>query len=425
MNNQDCIIIGAGHAGITLAFQLRREGWVGGIKVISNEAQLPYHRPPLSKELLAGKKDLMSIALRPEKAYLDNAIELITNTHVTAIHKDEQEIETAAGQRLAYSKLALCTGADARQLPQLLTATNAFTIRQASDIDAMKAALANGAKRVVIVGGGYIGLEAAAVLRQLNCQVTVVEATQRLLERVTGLEMSLFMASLHRAYAVDIITSTLVEDFAFDSSATKVESVRLSNGRSLELDMLIVGIGAIPSVNLATAAGLSVANGIIVNERCETSAENIYAAGDCSNHPSNYFGSRLRLESVQNANDQARAAAANIAGKEQAYQTIPWFWSDQYDVKLQMTGLSTGYDQVIARGLEEADKLAFATPEEIRGLAQKGFALFYFSGDKLLAADAVNRPKEFMVAKQLLQKGLSVNKASLADETVEPKELLA
>lgn len=406
MSAENCVIVGASHAGVSLALQLRREGWAGTIQLLSDEPYMPYHRPPLSKEVLGGTKTTDSILLRPENAYADNAIELLLNASVTAINPEAHTVTLGNGEQLGYSKLALCTGASVRQLPLAGQRDNVFYIRSASDVSNLSDMIIAG-KRAVIIGAGYIGLEAAAQLVQKGVSVTVLEAADRILQRVTAPVISQYYTKLHTSHGVTIFTDVAITAIEGNTNATKVVC---HDGSEHETDFIIIGIGITPNVALAEQAGLQVDKGIVVNEYAQTSNADIYAAGDCTQHPSRLYQRHLRLESVQNATDQARAAAANICGKQQVYDAVPWFWSDQYHIKLQTAGLLTGYDAVVVRGdVDNAD--------------DTGFAVFYLAEGRVIAADCVNRPKEFMLAK-LLIKTPGFDLSTLADESVDVMALI-
>lgn len=407
MDSNHCVIIGASHAGTTLALSLRKEGWGGDITLIGAEEALPYHRPPLSKDFLAGEKDFETMLLRPEKAFADNNVRLLLGTAVDSIDTKGQAVTLADGTVLAYSKLAICTGASVINLPMAEGLAGVHTIRSVADVVPIKNSL-NAVKKAVIVGAGYVGLEVAAVLAKAGIEVNVLEMAERILSRVTSVTMSDYMQSLHEKHGVTIHTGIRVTSFIGDD---KVEAVSCVGGETFEADMVIIGVGVRPASELAEAAGLSVDNGIVVNGKCETSVENVYAAGDCTSHPSPLYNRFLRLESVQNANDQGRIAAANICGKDKEYDAVPWFWSDQYDIKLQMVGLSNDFDKVVIRG-DATDAL------------NEGFALFYFKDATLIAADCVSRPKEFMAAKQLVARRAKIDPAILMDESVEPASFL-
>lgn len=403
MPESNCVIIGASHAGVNLALQLRKEGWDGGIQLLGAGPELPYHRPPLSKDYLAGDKSLEAIALRPQKLYDDNAIELMLGREAVRIDPSAKAVMLRDGQQLSYTKLALCTGSEVRRLPLTEGYGNVFYIRTAADVARLSTLIAPG-KRAVIIGAGYIGLETAAVLVKQQVSVTVLEMADRILQRVTAPTLSAYLAAVHRAAGVEIHTGTTLSAIAGDGNVTEIQC---ADGSRYAADFVIVGIGIVPVDGLAVAAGLQVEQGIVVDAFARTSDPDIYAAGDCTRHPSALYGAPLRLESVQNATDQARVAAANICGKSVEYDAVPWFWSDQYAIKLQTVGLHTGHDEMVVRG-------DAASPDS------PGFALFYRRGEKLLAVDCVNRPKEFMVCKQLLKAGINPAPALLQDESLEP-----
>lgn len=404
--SQKCLIVGGSHAAANLAPALRQQGWQGSITVISNEYYLPYHRPPLSKAYLNGGKSLDEILIRQPQAYRQAGVDFILGAEVTGIERSAQTVTLGNGHCLPYDKLVLTTGARVRKVNcQGADLKGVFYLRDANDVQAIKSA-SSSAKNVVIVGGGYIGLETAASLRKMGLEVTVLEAMDRVLQRVTSPELSAFYTRIHTAEGVRIVTSTMLESIEGDK---KVSGVVCQGGTRFDADMVIIGIGVIPNTELAEAAGLEVDNGIVVDEFARTSDHNILAAGDCTNHYNPIYDRRIRLESVQNANDQAIVAASTICGKEKAYNALPWFWSDQYDLKLQIAGLNHGFDRVVIRGDIETGR---------------SFAAFYLAGDKVLAVDAVNRPQEFMIARKALTQGLPMAIENLADESVEPKNLV-
>ncbi|MEX0963358.1 MAG: FAD-dependent oxidoreductase [Pseudohongiellaceae bacterium] len=403
--SDSCVIVGASHAGVTLALQLRREGWTGSITLIGEESELPYHRPPLSKEHLAGQKDLDAMRLRPAQIYQDNDIELLLATRVTQIDRVGRRVLLSDGKSRPYSKLALCTGATVREFEQARGLDNVFYIRSAADIARLSLDVAP-RRRAAVIGGGYIGLEAAAVLAQSGVIVTVFEMSERILQRVTSAVMSEYMQGLHELHGVEIRTGVAVQSI---QEIGQEKLIRCVDGSESTADFIIVGIGVDANSSLAEAAGLEADAGIRVDEHCRTSDEHIFAAGDCTRHPSLIYQSQIRLESVQNANDQARVAAANICGRQLQYDAVPWFWSDQYSVKLQMVGLSAGYDQLVLRGTTG-------------GGLEASFALFYLKQGVVIAADCVARPKEFMVSKQLVRARAEVLAERLQDEEVEPKD---
>lgn len=386
-----------------MALQLRREGWTAPIKLIGEESELPYHRPPLSKEHLAGEKELDAMLLRPAKVYADNDIELMLSSRVDGIDTQTKTIQLEKGGTLAYEKLALCTGASVREFAPVSGMDHVFYIRTAADIARLSPQVEKG-RRAIIIGGGYIGLEAAAVLAQQGLSVSVLEVGDRILQRVTNPVMSAYMQQLHEFHDVEIVTGIGIDSIREQGDE---KLLGCSDGREFTADFLIVGIGVVANTALAEAAGIRCEAGILVDEFCRTSDEHVFAAGDCTVHPSLIYDRQIRLESVQNANDQARIAAANICGKQQKYDAVPWFWSDQFAIKLQMVGLSTGYDEVVLRGLTE-------------GGAQASFALFYLRQGVLIAADCVARPKEFMISKKLIKERAQIPAERLANEEIEP-----
>ncbi|WP_246128518.1 NAD(P)/FAD-dependent oxidoreductase [Pleionea sediminis] len=403
-----CLIVGGSHAGAQLAISLRQMGWQGRIKIISEEAYLPYQRPPLSKALLAGKQELENVYIRPETLYEKQNIEFALKTRVAKINRKAKTVETQTGEIISYDKLALCTGARVRKLEICGTdLAGIHYLRNFADVSRIKGEL-DSPKKIFIVGGGYIGLEAAASLKQLNHEVTVVEAAGRVLQRVTAPQVSNFFHAKHHQQGVSIVTNKQVAEFLGNNKV--VEKVVCTDGTVFEADLVIVGIGVRPNEELAAQAGLKTNNGIWVDEFAQTDDPDIVAAGDNTNHPNKLLDTRLRLESVPNAMEQAKAAAASICGKPTEYASLPWFWSDQYTIKLQIAGLNTGYDQVVLRG-DPAD-------------GNDSFVAWYLKGGKLLAADCINRPKEFMFAKQLLAKKIDVKPEQLTNENFELKQLV-
>jgi 3-phenylpropionate/trans-cinnamate dioxygenase ferredoxin reductase subunit len=407
MTDRAQVIVGASHAGVSLALQLRREGWEGQIQLVGAEKELPYHRPPLSKELLSGQKELDAIRLRPEKIYADNDIELLLGTTALKIDKEQRSLHLHDGRALQYENLALCTGAKVRQLPLALDSERLLYLRTAADVAQLQA-LAKPGKHAVIIGGGYIGLEAAAVLRKMELELTVLEIAPRVLARVTSEVLSDYLTSLHMMHGVSIKTSTQVN--GIQDHEGKLQVVCNDNAEYLA-DFVLVGIGVDPNTTLAETAGVNLDDGIVVDEKGCTSVPHIFAAGDCTRHPNRFAKGNVRLESVQNANDQARVVAANMVGKASIYDAAPWFWSDQYDIKLQMAGLSSNYDSTVTRG-------------DPTNSENEGFCVFYLRAGELVAVDSVARPKEFMAGKQLIARGITPDKANLADEQIEPASWL-
>jgi 3-phenylpropionate/trans-cinnamate dioxygenase ferredoxin reductase subunit len=407
MTNEHAVIVGASHASAQLAVSLRQSGWEGNISVVGEEAIPPYHRPPLSKAYLAGEKHSDELLIRPATFYEKSEIDLVLGTRVTAVDPQSKTITLHDGGSIPYGKLALTTGARVRKLEIAgHEQEGIFYLRDLNDVDRIRGFIGPG-KSAVIIGGGYIGLETAASLRKLGMAVTVLEALPRVLQRVTAPEVSAFYSRVHGEEGVNIITDAAVQ--ALEGNGT-VKGVQLADGSRLDADLVIIGVGVLPATDLAETAGLEVDNGIVVDEFARTSDPDIVAAGDCTNHYNPIYERRLRLESVQNATDQAKTAANTLCGKLESYHALPWFWSDQYDLKLQIAGLSQGFDHVVMRGSADSGR---------------SFAAFYFSGDRLLAVDAVNRPKEFMAVRRALTQGQSADPGKLADESVDIQHAFA
>jgi len=405
MKNSVAIIIGASHAAAQLTTSLRQEGWDGDILVIGDEPYLPYHRPPLSKTFLAGEKTVDDLLIRPAAFYEKNNIQF-KQGRVIAINRTQQTLTLSDGTQLAYDKLALCMGARVRKAAIVgEELSGVHYLRNIADLKGIQHYVAKD-KRAVIIGGGYIGLETAAALKKQGMDVVVLEMADRILQRVTAPELSEFYSRIHREEGVQIHTAILVSAIVGDGRAEKVVC---SNGMEFPADVVIIGVGVLPNVELAQEAGIEVDNGIIVDEFGQTNDANIVAAGDCANHFNSIYGRRMRLESVPNASDQAKSAAAAMCGIYKPYKSLPWFWSDQYDLKLQIAGLSQGYDQVVVRG----DKLN-----------SRSFAAFYFKEGRLIAADCINRPQEFMLSKKIIAEGIVIEPSRLADESIAVKELV-
>jgi 3-phenylpropionate/trans-cinnamate dioxygenase ferredoxin reductase subunit len=409
------VIVGAGQAGGELAAGLRKQGYAGRVLLLGDEAHPPYQRPPLSKGFLLGKVPLADLYLKPLATYERFDIEFKPGTRVAAIDRSAREISLGDGSRLPYDKLVLATGGRARpmSLPELegTRLENLFSMRSLLDVEAMRERFVPG-NQLVIIGGGYVGLEVAAVAVQLGMRVTLLEAAPRLLSRVTGPEVSSFIEQLHRERGVEFRLSCEVRGLELDEARRQVRGVNLaSHGvpERLEADLVLVGIGLIPNTELASAAGLAVNNGIVVDEYACTADPAILAIGDCANQPSAYTGGRIRLESVPNAIEHARVAAATLMGKREPSTAIPWFWSDQYGLKLQMVGLSTGYEQCVTRG----------------SVAGKEFSAFYLKGGRVIAADVIGRPAEFMAAKRLVASRAEVDVTRLGDAAVPLTSLAA
>lgn len=394
MTTRRAVIVGGSHAGVQLAGSLRQEGWTDEITIIGEEAVLPYHRPPLSKAYLAGKQTLDELAIRSAEFYNKQEIQLVDAT-VEAIDRSAGLLSLSTGDEVPYDNLALCTGARPRRLPVPgVDLAGVYYLRSAADVEMIREESSPG-RRVVIIGGGYIGLETAASLRALGLQVTVLEATERVLERVTAPEVSAFFDRIHRQEGVNIRTGALVEALSGD---VRIREVFLSSGESIPADLVIVGIGVEPNTELAAGAGLLVDNGIVIDGQSRTSDHNIMAAGDCASHDMARYGRRIRLESVPSAGEQAKVAAATICGKSKNIAALPWFWSDQYDLKLQIAGLNTGYDEVVLSG------------DPTRG---REFTCFYLRAGELIAADCINRPRDFIFSKRAITQQLRISRAEL------------
>lgn len=406
MSDPSCVIIGASHAGTQLAISLRQGGWKGRIVLAGDESANPYQRPPLSKDILAGAKTPDQIPIRTT-AVLDNAdIELMLGHRVEAIDRSAKTVTFDGGSTLGYDKLALTLGASPASIPVSGTDKHGvYYLRSLADVQQIRPYIGEG-KRAVIVGGGYIGLEAGSVLLQAGMKVTVLEALPRVLQRVTAPVVSAFYERLHEEEGLRVVTSSLVTLIEGDQ---RVERVHCADGSEFDAGLVIIAVGVLPNTKLASRAGLDVEDGILVDGFCHTNDPDIVAAGDCTRHYNPIYRRRVRLESVQNAMEQARTAAATLNGKREPYHALPWFWSDQYNVKLQIAGLSQGYDNIVLRGDPESGR---------------SFAVFYFLGDRLLAVDAVNRPGEFMLGKKWLLQATAVDKSRLANESIPVKELL-
>lgn len=398
------IIIGAGQAGASAAAKLRNLGYDADITLIGAESAPPYQRPPLSKKYMLGEMDLERLYLRPIDYYETNNITLRLGTKVDAIDTATKSI-TIQDETLSYDNLILTTGSWPRRLPAKIGGDlrGVYYMRDLADSDAMADEFQEG-RRALIIGGGYIGLEAAAVAAKKGVKVTLVEMADRILQRVAAPQTSDFFRAAHAAQGVDIREGVGL-DHLIDHNG-RVGAAKLSDGSEIEIDFAIVGVGIIPASELAEAAGITLDNGIMVDEFGRTSAPNVYAAGDCASLP--FRGDRIRLESVQNAIDQAENVAANIMGQNIPYAPMPWFWSDQYDIKLQIAGLNRGYDAVYARRVPESD-----TP-----------SYWYYRGETLLAVDAINDSRAYMVGKRLIEMGASPAPKEVMDPNTNLKELL-
>jgi len=410
-SNDLLIVIGAGHAGAELAVQAREGGWPGRIALVGDEPALPYHRPPLSKAYLAGALALDAMALKSRAAYDKAGIELMLGRRVVELDRSAARLRFEDGHSTQYSRLAFASGGRPRRLPAAAAgadaAENFHYLRTMADVDRIRPRCVAGA-RLAIVGGGYVGLEVAAVAIKHGLKVTVLEAASRVLERVTAPRVSSFYEQVHREAGVDVRTGVQVDGFDLDTTGRLVTRVHCSDGERIECDLVIAGIGLVPNTELAAAAGLAVDDGILVDAASRSSDPAIVAAGDCTRYHSALYGRSIRLESVPNALEQARCAAAAVNGNERLHEAVPWFWSDQYELKLKMVGLSQGYDRMLLRG----------------SLEQRSFSAFYLKGEQVLAVDTVNRVPEFMLAKRLVAERIAVDPDRLVDEGVPLKNLL-
>jgi 3-phenylpropionate/trans-cinnamate dioxygenase ferredoxin reductase component len=398
------VIAGAGHAAGQAVATLKQKKYAGRIVLLGDEPYLPYQRPPLSKKYLAGEMPAERLHFKPESFYAEPNIDVRLQTRIASIDRDSRRIGVTSGEEIAYDALILATGSRVRKLPvEGSDLAGVHYLRTIGDVDAIRAELAPG-RRILIVGAGYIGLEVAAVCRQLGHDVTVIEMAERVMSRVVSPQVSDFYQNQHTMHGVTLRLSTGLGAFVGDD---RVTGVATTAGDTIAADLVVVGVGILPNTELAEAAGLPVDNGIVVDDRCRTSDAAIYAIGDCTSHPSSIYARRIRLESVHNALEQARTAAANICGEETRYSDVPWFWSDQYDLKLQIAGLSQGYEQAILRG-EPGDA---------------HFSCAYLRDEVLIAIDAINAPKDFMQAKPLIANRVRCDTRLLADASIPLRDL--
>jgi 3-phenylpropionate/trans-cinnamate dioxygenase ferredoxin reductase subunit len=394
------VIVGAGHGAGQVVASLRQKKYAGRIVLIGEEPWLPYQRPPLSKKFLAGELTVERLYVKPATFYDEADIEVHLDTRVGSIDLANGRVIEASGKSHEYSDLVLATGSRVRRLNVPGSDLEGIHyLRDIDDVEAIRTGLET-TQRLVVVGAGYIGLEVAAVARQLGRAVTVVEMADRVMSRVVSEQVSEFYQSLHTTAGVVLKLGTGLKGFAGEGG--KVTGVETVNGEILPADQVVVGVGILPNTELAAEAGLLVDNGIVVDERCRTASPGVYAIGDCTAHPNRIYERRLRLESVQNALEQAKVAAANICGEDMSYDQVPWFWSDQYDVKLQIVGLAQGYDRTVQRG-DPADR---------------SFSCIYLRDGRMLAIDAVNAPRDFMQAKKLIADRACPDPVRLADPAI-------
>lgn len=402
-----CVIVGAGQAGFETAAALRVEGYQEPIALIGDEPHLPYQRPPLSKGFILDTQGLDEIELRPPEFFRDHRIDLLTGERVTTIDRADKRVRLASGPTRSYDALVLACGARNRHLAVDGAQRDGVQYLRTLDESCEIKQRLEQANDVVIVGGGFIGLELAASARLLGKSVTVLEAQPRLMPRVVAPLVSSFYDALHRGRGVTVVCNASVTEIAGDDHHAR--SVRLANGTACAADLVLVGIGVVPNAELARDAGLATGNGISVDEYLRTGDPAIFAIGDCAEHPNPYAGGLVRLESVQNAADQAHTVAAAIAGRRAAYSAVPWFWTDQFDLRLQMAGLSRGYDQAVTRGNPDTQK----------------FSVYYFRDSRLIAVDSINRPADHIVARRLLASHAAVTPEQAADEGVPLKTLVS
>ncbi|MGD9810098.1 MAG: NAD(P)/FAD-dependent oxidoreductase [Sphingobium sp.] len=406
MTVYDVLIVGAGHGGAQAAVMLRQSGFEGSIAMIGDEKEPPYERPPLSKEYMAGEKEFERILIRPAQFWEDRKIDLLLGKRVTGIDPADKMVRVGEKEQICYGNLIWAAGGT----PRMLTCPGAeakgiHSIRRREDVDAIMAKLPE-IDHAVVIGGGYIGLEAAAVLTKLGKKVTLLEALPRVLARVAGEELSRFYEAEHRAHGVDLRTGAMVESIEAENGVAK--AVILADKTRIAADIVIVGIGIVPETAPLIAAGASGGNGVDVDSYCRTSLPNVYAIGDCAAHANKHArGATIRLESVQNANDQAKVAVQHILGEAKDYDAVPWFWSNQYDLRLQTVGLSTGHDHEIVRG----------------DPGTRSFSVLYLLDGKLIAVDAVNAVKDYVQAKAHILSGAKLDQAQLADATRPLKEV--
>lgn len=408
MQHFDTLIVGGGHAGASAAASLRQLGYEGSVAILGAEPEAPYERPPLSKDYLSGEKTFDRLLIRPEAFWAERKVKLLLGRTAERVAPLERQITTADGETFSYGHLIWATGGRPRRLSCAgADLVGVHSVRTRVDVDQMASELAT-VQQVVIIGGGYIGLEAAAVLTKLGKSVVLLEALERVLARVAGEPLSRFFEAEHRAHGVDLRLGAVVD--CITEEGGRATGVKLADGQVVPAQMVIVGVGVIPAVEPLLAAGAAGGNGVAIDAHCRTSLPDVFAIGDCALHANRFAqGGEIRLESVQNANDQAKVAARAIVGDPIAYDAIPWFWSDQYDLKLQTIGLLTGHDAWVVRG----------------DPASRSFSVVYLRGDVICAIDCVNAVKDYVQARKLILEGVSINRAVLANAGVALKDLAA
>ncbi|MBR0551654.1 NAD(P)/FAD-dependent oxidoreductase [Stakelama marina] len=406
MRHFDVLIVGGGHGGAQAAIALRQAGFEGSLAIVTEENELPYERPPLSKDYLAGQKPFERMLIRPAAFWEERSVTFLTGTRIEAVDADAHELTSAAGERIGYGKLIWAAGGDARRLSCAGgDLVGVHTVRTRADVDRMITELPS-VERAVVVGGGYIGLEAASALVKQGKQVVLIEALDRVLARVAGEPLSRFYEHEHRSHGVDLRLGAVVDHVVGEDGS--VTGVQMADGELLACDMVIVGIGIEPAVAPLIRAGAKGDNGVAVDAQCRTSLPDIFAVGDCALHRNRCAGGgEVRIESVQNATDQANVAARTIMGQDVSYDAVPWFWSDQYDLKLQTVGLSNGYDDIVMRGDPAARK----------------FSLIYLREGRVIALDCINNTRDYAQGRKLVMLGASPDRGDLANDQVPLKEL--
>ena len=408
MSKADVVIVGAGHGGAQCAIALRQAGFEGTVTVIGREPEYPYERPPLSKEYFAREKTFDRLYIRPPSFWEEKGVPFLLGTEVTSVDPAAHELTLSDGETMGYGKLVWATGGDPRRLSCAGSDLGGVHgVRTREDCDRLMAEVDAGTKNVVVIGGGYIGLEAAAVLSKMGLKVTLLEALPRVLARVAGEELSAFYQKEHRDHGVDLRTGVAVD--SLEGADGKVTGVRLADGEVIPAEAVIVGIGIVPAVAPLIAAGAAGSNGVDIDEYCRTSLPDVYAIGDCAAFACDFAGGNvMRVESVQNANDMATCVAKAICGDEKPYHAFPWFWSNQYDLRLQTAGINMGFDQTVVRG----------NPDD------RSFSVVYLKAGKVLAIDCVNMVKDYVQGRKLVEAGATPDLARLADKDVPLKELM-
>ncbi|MEO0033022.1 MAG: hypothetical protein RIS94_2780 [Pseudomonadota bacterium] len=406
-DHADVVIVGAGHGGAQCAIALRQNGFTGTVAIIGREAEPPYEKPPLSKEYFARERTFERLYIRPPAFWAEKRIDLLLKTEVVAVDPAAKEVSLSTGGKFGYGSLVWATGGNPRQLTCTGSDLNGLhTVRTREDCDRLMGEIDGGVNNIVVIGGGYIGLEAAAVLTKLGCKVTLLEALPRVLARVAGEELSAFYEKEHRDHGVDLRTGVVIEGL---EGIGRVSGVRLVDGTLIPAEAVIVGIGIVPAVAPLIAAGAAGSNGVDIDDHCRTSLPSVFAIGDCAAFASEYAdGKVMRVESVQNANDQATCVAKQLCGDAKPYDAFPWFWSNQYDLRLQTAGLSVGFDQAVVRGDPDA----------------RSFSVIYLKAGRVIALDCVNKAKDYVQGRKLVEARASPDLALLADQDVALIDLL-